>query len=456
MNTMEPLYNISDKLPIKQRIIDHIKYIKKNCKDYTVQKISLINKTVQRTPYNALKQSNYTKESQSLFLDKYHEKLQFLVNMCSQPYNLNMEKLRKMIKLEKIPRKTLSLCQLCPESQFREALTHFSTRNELLYNFFSFMHADIDIYQLTIENNIDDQYFPNNFIYITECILGTCERYWVEHFGCKSCCSQPGTESTNSAKCCCLVRKKKIMSQNIDENASQDHCCQALVSGFYGEFAYDEKGLMRLPERSAIYECNHNCACQEELCGNRIVQKNSIPKLTVFKTTGGKGWALRSNEFIAKGRYITKYVGEYLEESQVAERESNAKYNSSYILSNDFFSKDSTNNAYENFPLIDAYKYGNESRFINHSCDPNAALFCVWTKNYHMGMPEMAFFAKRNIPAGKEITFNYQNDYFINQSQSYDSQLPLEQPDTSSEFITCQCDSKLCKKVRFRVFPEPK
>lgn len=62
----------------------------------------------------------------------------------------------------------------------------------------------------------------------------------------------------------------------------------------------------------------------------------------------------------------------------------------------------------EFFPLcIDAMFYGNEARFINHSCDPNIRSFnlsgTVESQTYHC----IGLFANRKICAGEELTMDY-------------------------------------------------
>lgn len=54
--------------------------------------------------------------------------------------------------------------------------------------------------------------------------------------------------------------------------------------------------------------------------------------------------------------------------------------------------------------VIDATQKGNISRFINHSCDPNAETQ-KWTVN---GELRIGFFSKKTILKGEEITFDYQ------------------------------------------------
>lgn len=57
---------------------------------------------------------------------------------------------------------------------------------------------------------------------------------------------------------------------------------------------------------------------------------------------------------------------------------------------------------------IDATKRGARSRFINHSCNPNC-----YVSKWHVGRHvRMGIFAKREILAGEELTFNYNVDRY--------------------------------------------
>jgi len=53
--------------------------------------------------------------------------------------------------------------------------------------------------------------------------------------------------------------------------------------------------------------------------------------------------------------------------------------------------------------FIDATSKGNVSRYINHSCDPNATIE-LWIVNR---FPRTGFFAIKDIQTGEEITFDY-------------------------------------------------
>ena len=54
--------------------------------------------------------------------------------------------------------------------------------------------------------------------------------------------------------------------------------------------------------------------------------------------------------------------------------------------------------------IIDAGPKGNIARFMNHSCKPNCETE-KWTVN---GDTRVGIFAQADIPAGTELTFDYQ------------------------------------------------
>ena len=59
------------------------------------------------------------------------------------------------------------------------------------------------------------------------------------------------------------------------------------------------------------------------------------------------------------------------------------------------------------FTIIDATKFGNNSKLINHSCCPNCEAY-TWN---HKGRDRIFFFSTRFIPAGTELTYNYKEDF---------------------------------------------
>ena len=59
---------------------------------------------------------------------------------------------------------------------------------------------------------------------------------------------------------------------------------------------------------------------------------------------------------------------------------------------------------------IDSMHMGGPTRFINHSCDPNCAIYTVSYNHADEKIYELAFFAMQEIPAYEELTFNYKDD----------------------------------------------
>jgi SET domain-containing protein len=57
--------------------------------------------------------------------------------------------------------------------------------------------------------------------------------------------------------------------------------------------------------------------------------------------------------------------------------------------------------------VLDATVKGSDARYINHSCDANCA-----TEKWLAGREtRIGIFAKRAIPAGEEITYDYQLEW---------------------------------------------
>lgn len=170
-----------------------------------------------------------------------------------------------------------------------------------------------------------------------------------------------------------------------------------------GTYAYDKLKRILLEPGSPVYECNKLCKCGDE-CTNRVIQKGLNARVCIFRTDNGRGWGLKAREFIKKGRFVVEYVGEIITNDEAEER--GKKYDAihqTYLFDLDFNDRDA--------PVftIDAYKYGNVSHFINHSCDPNLHVYSVWVDTLDPRLPRIGLFAKRDIYAAEELTFDYMN-----------------------------------------------
>ncbi|XP_068165638.1 histone-lysine N-methyltransferase SETDB2-like isoform X1 [Antennarius striatus] len=81
----------------------------------------------------------------------------------------------------------------------------------------------------------------------------------------------------------------------------------------------------------------------------------------------------------------------------------------------------------EDAVIVDASKEGNVSRFINHSCQPNLFIQHIFIDSHDPSFPVIAFFTKRVLKAGTELTWNYSSDA------------------GSKQEIPCQCGSDDCR-----------
>lgn len=223
--------------------------------------------------------------------------------------------------------------------------------------------------KIAVENNADLAGPPDNFTYINQSIPGA------------------GVTIPNDPPIGC--------------DCTACNCRSKLCCGMQaGLFAYTTKKTLRVAPGTPIYECNKACKCSSD-CSNRVVQGGRNVKLTVFRTSNGCGWGVRSEQRIKQGQFICQYVGEVItfEEAEKRGREYDAN-GLTYLFDLDF-------NSCENPYVVDAAHLGNVSHFINHSCDPNLGVWAVWADCLDPNLPMLALFATRDIEAGEEICFDY-------------------------------------------------
>lgn len=145
--------------------------------------------------------------------------------------------------------------------------------------------------------------------------------------------------------------------------------------------------------RMLLIECGPKCVVGDR-CTNKRFQKHENADCTIFKTEK-KGYGLIASSYIPAGTFVMEYVGEVLNSKQFEKR---ANDYSKLMNAHYYFM------ALSSDCVIDATKKGNISRFINHSCDPNAETQ-KWTVN---GELRIGFFSKKPIMPDEEVTFDYQ------------------------------------------------
>ncbi|KAI5646014.1 SET domain-containing protein [Phthorimaea operculella] len=223
--------------------------------------------------------------------------------------------------------------------------------------------------KLAVENDVDLAGPPVNFTYINESVPGVGVTIPTDPpIGCE--CSA------------CNCRSKS--------------CCGMQA----GLFAYTVNKRLRVASGTPVYECNKACKCSTD-CSNRVVQGGRNIKLTIFRTSNGCGWGVRTDQKVKDGQFICQYVGEVITGEEAEKRGKEYDANGlTYLFDLDF-------NSAENPYTVDAAHMGNVSHFINHSCEPNLGVWAVWADCLDPNLPMLALFATRDIDAGEEICFDY-------------------------------------------------
>jgi histone-lysine N-methyltransferase SETMAR len=152
------------------------------------------------------------------------------------------------------------------------------------------------------------------------------------------------------------------------------------------------------------------CMCTVE-CENRLVQKGIVHRLKVDYINNKKGFAVFSIENINKNEFICEYVGVILSKDSANDKIqlNKIKKKPNYVLQiRENYEKMTVNT------FIDAEEKGNVSRFLNHSCNPNLYFDIIRIDSF---IPVVAFFSKRHIKEGEELTFSYGEK---NQEEAYE------------------------------------
>ncbi|KAI4966704.1 hypothetical protein ZWY2020_037046 [Hordeum vulgare] len=264
---------------------------------------------------------------------------------------------------------------------------------------------------ICVINNIDNAR-PASFKYITR-IKGTSLTAKRSHHGCD--CTDG---CSDSAKCACVVKNG-------------------------GAFPYNFNGAV-VHAKPLIYECGPSCRCPPS-CHSRVSQHGMKIPLEVFRTTK-TGWGVRSLRSISPGSFICEYVGELLDSD-----EANQRMNDEYLFdighNYDIWKgmesilpglsssdpRSVTMDDDKGF-TIDAAKYGNIGRFINHSCSPNLYAQNILWDHDDKRVPHIMLFAAENISPLQELTYDY--NYEIDHVRDMNGEVKVKY---------CHCGSPQCR-----------
>ncbi|XP_018314015.1 histone-lysine N-methyltransferase SUV39H1 [Mycetomoellerius zeteki] len=257
---------------------------------------------------------------------------------------------------------------------------------------------------IKVENLVDLQNLPRDFCYIDEYLSG------------------PGVDIPDNPPIGCKCKGTCGTSKKSD-------CCFAQNNDIVKSLPYTSARRLRLKEGNPIYECNELCAC-DETCPNRVVQLGTEAQLCIFRTDNERGWGVRTLRAIKKGTFVIKYVGEVITTQEVKEKRGRdfKRTGCSYLFDLDY-------NRQPSPYTVDAITHGNVSHFINHSCDPNLAVWPVWINCLEPDLPNLALFATKDIKQNEELTFNYGNK--------------KPRKNALKNGVVCKCGTAKCRKFVF-------
>lgn len=144
--------------------------------------------------------------------------------------------------------------------------------------------------------------------------------------------------------------------------------------------------------REMMYECLAD-ECKVPGCQNQRFRRRQYAQLEVFPTPG-KGFGLRCATDLEAGDFVVEYCGEILDAGEFRRR--TEQYDKEGDEHWYFMQIDDDN-------TVDASRMSNLARFMNHCCEPN----CMTQKWAVDGEVAVGFFTTEFVPAGTELTFDY-------------------------------------------------
>ncbi|XP_065211470.1 histone-lysine N-methyltransferase SUV39H2-like [Planococcus citri] len=366
-----------EKIPSSELVIEYCKQsiqnisAKKRKPDEIALRIYNLLSQCEKKEFDRLVSNFLTAKGLQLPISQYESVLERLKQIVHEGTtdNQTMEKLRRDILIERI----------------------LQERNQQLVNL---KKAELEINVISdsnsyigVVNNIDLEPFPANFRYTNKYIA--CSPAIPEEVMVGCDCS---TKETCCLSACSHFNDEKMFRKTASAKAREKGDDERVLP-------YDENGRISNTLKCPIYECNKFCKCDDS-CQRRVVQKGSKIPLEIFRCLNRTGWGVRTLEFIPKGQFICRYSGEVIEWEA-----GNLRSCKEYLFDIDY--NIDPEKGHSTF-TVDAFQYGNVSRFINHSCNSNLSIHVVFINNVHPELGEICFFSHRDIEAMEELTINYE------------------------------------------------
>ncbi|CAG8645055.1 1931_t:CDS:2, partial [Acaulospora morrowiae] len=296
-------------------------------------------------------------------------------------------------------------------------ITRPKSENELAFENYLLTHAR-DGPPIQVINDVDGQGIPPDFTYVDYYLYGQ------------------GVPRPNALE-------ETLVGCECPDGACKGNKCRCLKELNEGKLNYSrETGQVKVPPGHVIMECNSKCPCNIN-CFNRVTQQGRKVHLAI-KRFPEKGWGVIATKRIEANMFITYYYGEIITAAEADLRGS--KYDAvgrTYLFDLDFCD-DGTNENTKCLYTIDAWRYGNISHFFNHSCDPNLVVYPVMNDNGDIRLHHIAFFSKKAIEVGEELTFNYTGSF-----ERHDGYDVLESDGSLRQEIMekyrCKCKSGNCR-----------
>lgn len=134
-----------------------------------------------------------------------------------------------------------------------------------------------------------------------------------------------------------------------------------------------------------------------------------------LRRSGIQGRGAFATRMIRTGQRIAEYTGEKIDNDEADRRYDDEKMSRHHTFL--FILDDDT--------VVDAAVGGNDSRFINHSCDPNCEAVIEGKRIY--------IYALRTIRPGDELAYDYQYE-----------RMP-DHTDEDERFYACRCGAETCR-----------
>jgi len=146
-------------------------------------------------------------------------------------------------------------------------------------------------------------------------------------------------------------------------------------------------------------ECGPLCFCTSATCSNRVSQQGPCGGLVVRDTgDAARRFGVFCSRPLPSGAFVAEYCGEVISAAERARRGPASEY--VFVAREHFASRTLVT-------TIDARLRGNVARFFNHACGAGANMTATIVRRRGEVVPHVCFFARRDIAAGAELTFDY-------------------------------------------------